>query len=1413
MLGPVDAEGARLGGTQMRILLGLLLVQRNRIISLDQIINALWEETPPPSALASALSKISRLRTALPSGSLSRDGAGYRLHVNPEHCDADCFGGLMRRSYGERQPAQRLECVEQALALWSGSALADVAHIDFVRPAAVALERSREEAQELRVALLLELGRPHEAIPSCEELLQANPLREGLTGLRARALAAAGRRVEALRSLHDYRQLLAEETGLQPGAVLVELERVLLDNHTDPRTPGPTIASSPTDVAPPAQLAMLATINALRRDDALALLTELRNALAEHDAHPIASLADAERRILVDHQRPLRRDFAAVSNPAQYAAALVERDRSRKLMTEVFEAGPSGGLVGRRGELSWLSGRLDEAQRGTPSAILVVGELGIGKSRLARQVSRMARDRSMTVIVSRCFEHQSDPLEPLRSGLVPALLAAADKRTPSDSKARDANAARMGVLRRLEAGIGPEPNARELSDAIVGEFVQLADSEQVLFVLDDAQWADKTSLDILVDLVHTLSNRAEMAQSSACILITARQAGLRPDVRALEAIRRDPIASTLVLEGLTEREVGVMTQLQGMPGLSRATLAELCRITRGNPLFIEGIAQSRQGRSFASGDLLRAIPAEMHDLIGSMLEALRPVARDFLAVAAISGGPLDVELLAEALELGREDVMLLIEEGRNQGLLEYDERAYQFVHPLFESVCGQHIGPDRRTAVHGRLARALLERRARAGAVSIMHIARHLIEAPTGFDPAAVSLIASEAGDIAFASGEWEFASRCYESAVLSSVGNTVPSARGALLVRQATALTHHGEAVRALHLLDEAIGLLESDSPSVALAMAWNSRLEALMTSTGYRSFDSVGDLERMVIGMEALAPAVAARLHSNLAQLHWAQGRLDDARRSARTAIDVGSKVGAWDAAERGCVEIAMTEWARLELREASDNLALAREFALRSGDRRRLCSPLVRLPMTAFWRGQIADAEQFVTEALEAVRETNYEVETSLLKVAEAQIALAKGAFADALQHLGEAMAIDATSDYPWTTPLLLPTLARTLMLQGDHQGVGNVLARWRARRPEPMQMRAARGIEAILRPTPAAPSHEEWWSDATPDASWVRFGGDGAAGLRIEAAFAGWNPAIANGCASVVATLYERGQVFTTTMALFIPRLHGQAMALLGDPSSRAQLEAALKIAESSHLNTEVALSRLALAELAAHGAEPSAVVAEWAESTRVMARALGMPATVTRCEQLLGARTATSPGQGRDAVASRVENVVVLLIDIVASSEVIERIGDWAFRSISRVLKQELRKALDAARARISSATNLGGGLLGDFSTVQDALRAAHDCREIALSHGLALNSGMHAGDVLREGGTIFGSAVSLAAQMCAVSAPNEILCSQSVRDLAGRSVDFEFRDQGFSEIGGIAEPVRIYSIETTQPPPYDESRE
>lgn len=84
---------------------------------------------------------------------------------------------------------------------------------------------------------------------------------------------------------------------------------------------------------------------------------------------------------------------------------------------------------------------------------------------------------------------------------------------------------------------------------------------------------------------------------------------------------------------------------------------------------------------------------------------------------------------------------------------------------------------------------------------------------------------------------------------------------------------------------------------------------------------------------------------------------------------------------------------------------------------------------------------------------------------------------------------------------------------------------------------------------------------------------------------------------------------------------------------------------------------------------------------------------------------------------------------------------------------------------------------------------------------------------MHAGDVLREGGTIFGSAVSLAAHMCAVSAPNEILCSQSVRDLAGRSVDFEFRDQGFSEIGGIAEPVRIYSIETTQPPPYNESRE
>ncbi len=236
VLGPLELWAARglveLGGPRQRRLLAILLVESPRVVSSADIVERLWPAgEQPPKADAALRTYLSRLRRALSdagvSGELIRtDPPGYRLDANGWVLDAQRFEALVEESRRLRErgdAAAASERVEQARRLWRGRPYAEFADEPWAAPEVQRLEELHLTAAEERLQALLALGQHQRAVPEIERLAADHPLRESLVGLRMLALHRGGRSSDALRAYESYRRMLAECTGLEPGAELARL--------------------------------------------------------------------------------------------------------------------------------------------------------------------------------------------------------------------------------------------------------------------------------------------------------------------------------------------------------------------------------------------------------------------------------------------------------------------------------------------------------------------------------------------------------------------------------------------------------------------------------------------------------------------------------------------------------------------------------------------------------------------------------------------------------------------------------------------------------------------------------------------------------------------------------------------------------------------------------------------------------------------------------------------------------------------------------------------------------------------------------------------------------------------------------------------------------------------------------------
>jgi DNA-binding SARP family transcriptional activator len=317
ILGPLEVwDGERqlqVPGARQRALLALLLLHANQVVPTDRIVHELWDPESHPTGPGALRVRIHELRKTLGHDAvLVTRAPGYLIRLQSDDLDLHRFERLLdegRRSLEAGAPGDATRALDEALGLWRGPPLADVAYERFAQAVVARLEELRLVAVELRIEAQLRLGRHAELIGQLSALVAEHPLRERLHALRMLALYRAGRQGEALDAYRAVRESLTAGLGLEPSAPLRQLERAILGQD-----PSLDLPATPASAVP--RTAARAILVAGREESELVELLTVAEALA----------ADSAREIILARLVPDAAELAdAAASLSARAEALIEK--------------------------------------------------------------------------------------------------------------------------------------------------------------------------------------------------------------------------------------------------------------------------------------------------------------------------------------------------------------------------------------------------------------------------------------------------------------------------------------------------------------------------------------------------------------------------------------------------------------------------------------------------------------------------------------------------------------------------------------------------------------------------------------------------------------------------------------------------------------------------------------------------------------------------------------------------------------------------------------------------------------------------------------------------------------------------------------------------------------------------------
>jgi ATP/maltotriose-dependent transcriptional regulator MalT len=547
----------------------------------------------------------------------------------------------------------------------------------------------------------------------------------------------------------------------------------------------------------------------------------------------------------------------------------------------------SARFVGRAGELAELEAALRDAAEGRPSLALVGGESGVGKSRLADELKRHARESGARVLAGDCVELGEDelPYAPLLSALRPLVRdedPALDALAPSYRAAIDA----------IMPGIGGGHSAGDATqsrvfEALLALLESLADESPVVLVVEDLHWADSSTRSFIGFLARTVCTERLLIVGTYRSDELHRRHPLRP---LLAELASDQYARLIELPRFTPDELAEQLEgiLAGRPG--DELVERIYSRSEGNPLYAEEIlAAGLDGRG--------ALPPTLRDALMLRVDRLSPRAQELLRWLACQPSA-DHSLLAAVAGLEPAELRDALREAvASHIVVTLDDESYAFRHALLREVVYDDLLPGERTELHAALARALEERieAGERGAHITAQAAHHWMAAGDQSRALAAATRAALAAERVNAFGE---AQALFERALALWERVEDPERLAGLeevelLRRAAYSADQAGDPTRQEALLRRALSLVDAGADPGRAALL-HERLSQSLWSQHEQDASVDAMTEGLALLPEGEQSAERAKLLSQLAKRRMLQGRLAEAEECAREAIAVARAVG---------------------------------------------------------------------------------------------------------------------------------------------------------------------------------------------------------------------------------------------------------------------------------------------------------------------------------------------------------------------------------------------------------------------------------------------------------------------------------------------------------------------------------------
>src|SRR5919108_4145703 len=500
---------------------------------------------------------------------------------------------------------------------------------------------------------------------------------------------------------------------------------------------------------------MLALYRSDRQADALQAYQDARRTLVEElGIEPGERLRELERAILAQ-------DPALAVPAAQTAAAQPEAAES------AVETGRA--FVGRERELADLVVGLDDAFAGRGRLFLLVGEPGIGKSRLAEELIAHARARGGRILVGRCWEAGGAPAYwPWVQSLRPYLRDTDAESLRSELREGAADVAQiLPELRDLLVDLPPaaaveSEGARfRLFDSMTAFLKRAAADRPLVLVLDDLHAADEPSLLLLRFVAR------ELGESRLLVVGACRDVDPTPTdplTTTLTELVREPVTRTLALGGLGEADVVRFIEFVAPEAPAAELAAAVHAETEGNPLFVGETVRllAAERRLDEPATVRLAIPQSVREVIGRRLRHLSHDCNRLLTLASVLGREFDLDALASVSGLERDAILELLDEGIEARVVSEVPGGIgrmRFAHALIRDGAYHGISRSRRVQLHRQVGEALEVLYSSDLDPHLAELAHHFFEAAAGGD-------GREAGDYARRGGDRAASQLAYEEAV-----------------------------------------------------------------------------------------------------------------------------------------------------------------------------------------------------------------------------------------------------------------------------------------------------------------------------------------------------------------------------------------------------------------------------------------------------------------------------------------------------------------------------------------------------------------------------------------------------------------------------------------------------------------------